>query len=320
MSQTLSHDNLSPALRARKFVGSLLPPPVKRAIVRTPAYLNLLRYTVPNVLKPAVPISARAEGWLRELRENGIVRIEPEMFRGVADYLERAYFAKLAGRTNHNLDGGEFDDKRLFTIDGSSDNFRAFGVVMTCEISLLDNGLAPMLRNPDIAGLIYNYYRRQPYYRNQPRIQYTDVKPDSRVELGNDYHVDRFRQVSAMLLVSDQTEKDTHMEYLLGSHQRSFTKTGIEMTYEECRRWAQYAPERIFHLVGKKGTLFIYDTTGVHCRNLIPNSRRKIIIWTVTTGHHLEKFRDRTTDWPELAQSPPHVRHMFDQLDTHPMN
>jgi hypothetical protein len=320
MSQTVSHNDLSPALRVRKFIGSMMPPGMKRAIVRTPAYLDLLRYTAPNIFRPSVPISTRAQGWLRELRENGIVRIEPEMFRGVADYLDRTYFAKLAGRTDHNLDGSEFDDKRLFTIDGSSDSFRAFGVVMTCEISLLDNSLAPMLRNPDIAGVIYNYYHRQPYYRNQPRIQFTDVKADSRVELGNDYHVDRFRQVSAMLLVSDQTVNDTHMEYLLGSHQRSFMKTGIEMTYEECRRWAQSAPERIFHLIGKKGTLFIYDTTGVHCRNLIPNSRRKVFIWTVTTGHHVEQFLDRTTDWPELAQCPPHVRHMFGQLDTNRKN
>lgn len=314
MSQTVSHNDLSPALRVRKFIGSMMPSGMKRAIVRTPAYLDLARYTAPNILRPSVPISARANGWLRELRENGIVRIESDDLRSVADRLDTDYLEKIFRSPTGTLDGDQFDDPRLFARNANSESHRSFGVEVGCWISFKDEKLKPLLRNPEIAAMLYNYYRRQPYYRNQPQVQFISLKPGQKFDTGNEYHVDRFYQVSAMILVSDVTTAGTHMNYLTKSHRRSLLRTGIELPYDECRRRAEAEPERLYTLTGKKGTLFVYDTTGVHSRNLISGSTRKCLIWTVTTGHHLDTLLETTTDWPELKRDPAIVRRMFDKL------
>ncbi len=118
-----------------------------------------------------------------------------------------------------------------------------------------------------------------------------------------------------MLLISDVTEAGTHMEYVVGSHKRSFLflREGIQMSNEESEHRAEAAKE-MFYLTGPKGTLFLYDSTGVHRRNLIPGSRRKALIWTVTTGHHLHTFTEITDDWPELQDDLLFVRRMFDKV------
>ncbi len=135
------------------------------------------------------------------------------------------------------------------------------------------------------------------------------------VSPGNEWHSDRYRQISAMLLISDVTEAGTHMEYVVGSHKRSFLflREGIQMSNEESEHRAEAAKE-MFYLTGPKGTLFLYDSTGVHRRNLIPGSRRKALIWTVTTGHHLHTFTEITDDWPELQDDLLFVRRMFDKV------
>jgi hypothetical protein len=146
-------------------------------------------------------------------------------------------------------------------------------------------------------------------------LQYAENAIGQPVSPGNEWHSDRYRQVSAMLLISDVTEADTHMEYVVGSHKRSFLfmREGIQMSNEESRRRGE-AAEEIFYLTGPRGTLFLYDSTGVHRRNLIPGSNRKALIWTVTTGHHLHTFTETTDDWPELQADPPVVQRMFDKV------
>src|SRR5689334_2823374 len=81
-------------LKARKFVGSLLPKSARTAIGVMPDYLHVARYSIPNPVKPAVRISEEAAGWLKEMRATGCVRIENEMTRQVADFADRQYFQK----------------------------------------------------------------------------------------------------------------------------------------------------------------------------------------------------------------------------------
>ena len=71
----------------------------------------------------------------------------------------------------------------------------------------------------------------------------------------------------------------------------------------------------MYNLTGKKGTLYVYDTSGMHSRNLIAGTSRKCLIWTVTTGHHLDTFTETTDSWPELRTDPEVVQHMFDKMD-----
>jgi hypothetical protein len=298
----------------RKFVGSFVPAKAKLQIGNIPLYLNTAKYTMPNLVRPTVQTSARAQGWLKELRENGIVRIESDGLRAAADRLAD-YLTMLKDSPSGSLDGKQLGDARLFATDANTAHHQSFGVDIACWVSFKDEQLKPLLRDSDIAGMMYNYYHRQPYYRNQPRLQYISLAPGQRVLTGNEFHVDRFRQISAMILISDVTAADTHMDYLLKSHRRSVLQTGIEMTVEECERCVAEKRYPMFNLTGKKGSLYVYDTTGIHSRNLTPGSSRKCLIWTVTTGHHLAGFSETTADWPELRQDPEVVQRMFDKMD-----
>jgi hypothetical protein len=298
----------------RKFVGSFVPAKAKRQIGNIPFYLNTAKYAVPNLVRPTVPISDRAQGWLKELRENGIVKIESDGLRASADRLA-GYLAMLENSPSGSLDGKQLGDSRLFVADANTAHHKSFGVDVACWVSFKDEQLKPLLRDPDICGMIYNYYHRQPYWRNQPRLQHISLPPGQQVLTGNEFHVDAFRQISAMILIEDVTESDTHMEFLLKSHRRSVLQTGIEMTVEECERCVAGKTYPMFNLTGKKGTLYVYDTTGIHSRNLTPGSSRKCLIWTVTTGHHLAGFSETTADWPELRRDPEVVQRMFDKMD-----
>jgi hypothetical protein len=298
----------------RKAIGSVVPAAAKRRIGSIPVYLDFAKFTVPNPVRPSIRISGRAEGWLQELRENGIVRIESDGLRAAADRLDD-YLTMIRNSPTGNLDGSQLGDRRLFAQNANSELHKSFGVEVACWISFKDERLKPLLRDPEIAGMMYNYYRRQPYYRNQPRLQYITLNPGQKIVTGNEFHVDRFHQVSAMILVSDVTEEGTHMNYLLKSHRRSLLRTGIEMQPPECERWVEEKRYPMFNLTGKNGTLYVYDTSGVHSRNLIAGSSRKCLIWTVTTGHHLDVFTETTDDWPELRHDPEVIQRMFDKMD-----
>jgi len=248
------------------------------------------------------------------LRENGIVKIESDGLRAAADRLSD-YLDMLKDSPSGSLDGKQLGDPRIFAQDANTAHHKSFGIDTACWVSFKDEKLKPLLRDPEIAGMMYNYYHRQPYYRNQPRLQYISLEPGQSVVTGNEFHVDAFRQISAMILISDVTDSDTHMDFLLKSHRRSVLQTGIEMTVEECEQCVADKTYELFNLTGKKGTLYVYDTTGIHSRNLTPGSSRKCLIWTVTTGHHMAGFTETNTDWPELQQDPEVVQRMFDKMD-----
>ena len=117
-----------------------------------------------------------------------------------------------------------------------------------------------------------------------------------------------------MLLVTDQTINDTHMEYVPGSHRRSLIKTGIMLTDEQSATWAANAKDQMIHLTGKRGTMYVFDTTGIHARRLIQGTRRKIFHLTWTTGHHITRYYETRENWPELESQPSYVRDMFGKI------
>jgi hypothetical protein len=273
---------------------------------------EILRYGFPNLLRSKVALSQRGQLWLEILKREGIARIEEEEFRKVADHLDDVYFSKLESKSRAQLSGEELGDKLLFARDSNDPMFQEYGADILCEISFRDPALSPLLLNPDISGLCYNYYRRQPYYRNQPVLQRLAHKSGQEAESAAAFHVDRMHQISLMLLLSDVTEKDTHMEYVLRSQQRRMWKLGIEMSEAQAAEVAKQG--QVMSCIGEKGTLYIFDASGVHRRCLVPGSTRKIFHCNVTTGHHLRDFIDHRGNWEALEALPPHTQRMFSKL------
>lgn len=283
---------------------------LKRASLRLFEVFHFIKYATPNVFASQILLSPKAKEWLEQMRVNGIVKIEEEKFAELADYLDSRYFSKLESQGGGNLDAKDLGPD-LFALDINNEAYKKWGIEISCNISFKEPVLGLLLLDSDLTATLYNYLRRQPYYRNQPALQKTSHKGEDHQGYGK-HHVDNLHQISFMLLISEQTEKDTHMEYALGSNRRPILRQGIYITPKEAREQAKNYPT--FKCIGKKGTLFVFDTSGVHRPYLLPGSPRKMLHLNVTTGHHMEARREDLKNWPQLAMNPPHVQKMFSKL------
>lgn len=268
-------------------------------------------YYTPDKHRPSVPISADAEKHLSELREKGITAIPG--FGAVADHLESAYFSVMEGDKPRVPRPFEVITLGSRAEASNTINYRLF---------FNDPGLAPLVFNPDVCGILYNYYQRQPFYRQQPwaikNAMAADTSQDefSRAEVSAKFHIDCYRQITLMLLVNELSVNDTHLQFAVGSH---------KSTHHPWDRYKHNDPDiarnyPIFDAVGPKGTLIIMDAgCGIHRGLHKRGSVRKTLQLVVTTGHYLnlEEPKMTTADWPLLNDYPDHVRHMMDRLTTH---
>lgn len=281
---------------------------LKRVRLRLWEGLHFARYATPNVLTPQVSSSSKAREWLEQMRSSGIVKIEEEKFSEVAGYLNSKYFSKLEGGCL-NLEGRDLGSSDLFAVDVNDPRYEKWGVEIKCVISFKDPVLSQLVLHSDLTNMLYNYFKRQPYYRNQPVLQKVSYREGQDPQGDDSFHVDNLHQISVMLLISDQTERDTHMEYALGSNRRPVLRQGIYISHAEARERARDFP--IFKCIGKKGTLFVFDTSGIHRRYLLPGNPRKMLHLNVTTGHHMAACRENLKNWRELAISSAYVQRMF---------
>jgi hypothetical protein len=268
-------------------------------------------FYAPSVIAPRVALTAQGEAYLAQLRDRGILTVHASRFCDIAAYIDATYFAAVEGGAHER--GGPHvplnQDGTLFVRDVNKPVYRASGTEISSSISFRDPRLAPLFFDPDLMGALYNYYRRQPYFRNQPLVQ--KISYDGRADANTNgrWHIDSYRQVSIMLLVSDVALDDTHMQYALGSHRR----LKLDPFYtDDALRAAGYP---IYDLVGKSGTLFMFDTQGIHRAKYVPNTTRKILHMNFTPGHNMAADRlDRVDDWPALAGYPRHLRRLIGRL------
>jgi hypothetical protein len=274
---------------------------------------QMTTYGLPNPLTATPPLSAKAQGWFESLRDTGIVKIEDPAFLKVADYLETEYFEPIekepAGFLGHSEPVFALGDRQRFVWDTNQERFASGGTEISCSISFADPVCQELYFHDDLIRVLLKYYGRQPYHRNQPLVQKVSVRP-GQVTLGNgNFHVDHLYQISYMLLVSDVGDTDTHMEYCVGSNRRNMLAQGIEIPRDQCEARAVGYP--IFKCTGKKGTLFVFDTSGFHRAHYLSNSTRKMLHLNITTGHNLGAFIDTKAAVTGLASRPDYVQKMF---------
>jgi hypothetical protein len=265
------------------------------------------KYYTPDAKVPEVSISARAQRHLDELRENGVTQIPG--FETLADHLESTYFSVIDGRASkqdQSMEKVRLGDRDDVT---NTQNYR---------VSFKDPGLAPLVLDRDISGILYNYYHRQPFFREQPWIiknaQSADFSQDdlARLEISAKFHVDFYRQITMMLLVNDLTEADSHLEYAIGSHKLRNTWRRYSYDDEEIAK-----KFRIQHCVGARGTLIILDAgSGFHRGMHKKGTVRKTLQCLLTAGHYYPAPEQKmnVADWQALSSHPAHVRRMFEDL------
>ncbi len=263
-------------------------------------------YYAPDKRCPSVPISAQAQTMLSELQEKGLV-ILPARLPELADYVDNEYFEVLERRKPRS--------STQYLEEVATGKRGELTETVAGKLSFKDSVMAPLFFDADLCGLIYNYYQRQPYYRNQPFLSVSRIKDDSKLsaEIQTKFHIDLYRQISFMLLVNDLTDKDTCLQYAIGSHQDR-NKPWDRYSYADEDICARY---KIVNGVGPKGTLLIFDAgCGYHRGNYKRNSTRKFVHTNITTGHYLsmDKKIDSVVGWRELNEYPDHVKRMVDKV------
>jgi hypothetical protein len=275
-----------------------LPRPVVLARAYAGVFRSARKYYGPHHALPDVEMSSRASSLLEEFRRSGIIRIE-NRFADIAEYLDKAYF--------HQLETG---GSNPFVIEAKGAKYtKTLWSEINATISFKDPKLAPLFFDRDLNGVLRNYYGRQPYLRNQPLLQRIDATDQTGPTMANgQYHVDHLHQVSIMFLVSPVTENSLHMRYAMGSNQR----LRLEGYYDEHEVEERF---QIMKLTGPPGTLYRFDTAGVHRAMYIPGTSRKILHLNFTTGHNLDVRKyDSMNDWPGLDGLPEYSRHLLDKI------
>lgn len=268
------------------------------------------KYYTPDAKRPQVPLTPHGTDRLNELIEEGITFL-PARFVDVADHIERTYFSAIDGRPEEKsgalemLDIGEREEAT------GSCSYR---------VSFKDPGLAPLVFDQDVCGILYNYYRRQPFYRQQPWVIRNAMKREiggqemSRLEVSSKYHIDYYRQITCQLFVNDLSVDDTHLQYASGSHKsKDHPWNRYKYTDEEIEK--RY---RIVDAVGPKGTLVIMDAgCGFHRGLHKTGTVRKTFQTVLTTGHYFcDEPKVSAADWRDLGAKPDYIRRMMDKLIT----
>jgi|KBSSwiStaDraftv2_1062776.scaffolds.fasta_scaffold445326_2 hypothetical protein len=259
-------------------------------LLSSPSFVRALawrHYVDPRAQYRPVPLSDLAQGYLAQLRQQGIVSVD-RSFADLADYIRDRYFA-----AEYEL--------------APDSPLRANGLIVSRPVSFSDQRLHEVLFDPEICAIVCNYYGRQAYYRDNPTVHKEHAAASSRPLISGVFHSDSYRQISFMLLLSDLTEHDTHMEFASGSHdarQPSYDRTQIDQD-------AVTREFKIVHVVGKKGTLFLFDTEGLHRGSYHQNTGREIFHVNMTTGTWPftdDRYDRLETIFPDPQTVPEHVR------------
>lgn len=238
--------------------------------------LSTKRFLKPDEKIPKVQLlNNDIEVYSDTLKKNGVIKISG-LFIDEANYIEKEYFSKL--ENDDNITQWYKNNKN----ERSAKN----GRVVNLNISFNDQNLKKLFFNEDLLGIVYNYYKRQPYYRNLPALTKVAFTEKHGIDIQGKFHLDGgMNQISFMLLVNDITESDTHMQYALGANRYKVPFDIDRFSWKDDMIMKKF---KIYDLVGKKGDIFIFDAgNGYHRAVYKKDSVRKILHLNLTTGHSL---------------------------------
>ncbi len=275
-------------------------------------YSNVLKFNFPNLLRLSVKMSPAAENCLDEFRKNGFVKFN-HAFPELADYIDKNYFIKYE---KNEIDPELFRTKMLIDLNKTDgDKYKAPGLVTSLYVSYKDPMFELLLCDKDLCSLLYNYFRRQPFYRNSLQLTKDQFSESIENRISSRYHLDGgFHQLTMIMYINDTTENDSHTKYATGSHKKYRFKAVMDRS-SISDKWVEenFPINKIF---GKKGEVFLFDAgNGFHKISEQPNSTRKLFFINITCGSHIQPSSvDKFGDIPYLSKQYSYIQNMFKKV------
>jgi len=257
------------------------------------------KYLSPDVLKPEVDLDSDTRLRLDEFKDNGIVSLSG--FEKEANYIIQTYFSDTSSMPKNS---------EVLSTERSKKTGRTF----VAKLSFSDINLQNLFFNKSIIGLVYNYYKRQPFYRNLPYVTKQEFSESNAIDIQGLFHLDGgLKQVSAMLLLNDLSDDDTHMEYALKSINDKVPFNLDRFNWKEDDILSKY---EIKKLIGKKGTLFLFDAGNGYHRAVYKNgSVRKILHLNFNCGgYKITECEFNDVKFDHLKEQPEFVKETISLL------
>jgi hypothetical protein len=155
---------------------------------------------------------------------------------------------------------------------------------------------------------VEQYYGSTSYLRNDPQIQRLSIQSEDQFDNNYFYHIDRFNQVSAMILLSEVTMESTHMVYANGTQKRKFGFFDLRRLYggrQIIKKLAENS-DSLTHLIGSPGDIYLFDSMGFHRADYKIGTERDCIFLNFTNGHNLYKWR-ASSNIGDLSKDARHI-------------
>ena len=209
-----------------------------------------------------------------ELSERGVIKIN-ENFFDFANYISNEYTKKILSNKKTQIS--------IFNKKEYMDQMNANSIY--CYLPLGDKKITNFVLNKEITGILNFFFGKRCYLRDDPVLARTHT-PSEQVGKGK-FHVDRFMQLSVMLLLEDLNEDSTHMEYLVGSHKYITSSLILQKNSEECAKIMRKKKFNVYKLTGKKGDAFLFNSIGIHSAIFVEGTTKTILHLNYTNGHNL---------------------------------
>lgn len=239
---------------------------------------------------------------LANLQRDGVVAIRGQ-YADFAEFIDHEYLANP-----------EIGLKSGVLRDFNSEAEKQTGTTQYFELKFNSPRVDELFFNEGICSLLFHYYGRQPYYRNNILLKTQEILSSHVKHFQGKFHVDGgLRQLSFMMLLNDITEQDTHMEYAIGSHQTEGHGTLDRFKYNDSDILTKYP---IFKLIGKRGDFFLFDAgNGFHRAVYKEGTVRRILHMNVTSGGYFSAKKEyKTEDLAVLQGKSSYVNHTMDML------
>jgi hypothetical protein len=220
------------------------------------------------------PAGEKARAGLDVLRRDGIV-ILPEHFTG--ERLERLK------SSFHNATDGKVNP---YTPDS-----------LYNEDVMQDPAFLDAAVDDTILEIVGGYYRRR-FGIGRASVSRLMPTPPVRHSSYSWHHDARGRQLHMMLLLSDVTSNGQRMSYLKGSQNRYYSHyRGIVKTqFDNDLNAESVSSDRIAEVVGKAGTVAIFDANGLHSGNRNDKELRDTLTFCYVSKKHFKTIRCRAED------------------------
>ncbi len=232
-----------------------------------------------------------------ELREKGIVKIDSKALSGYEDLKNfnrvTADFKELIAYIENNPPGPQKLAPAGYlpsTIYREWEVNKSGATVHAHDPFKFKPELLSLAIHPFILALLSKYFRRKFYLQQSIASRYYPMSP---AEFGSfQWHHDGWgKKINVMILLSDVSDDDQYMTFVEGSHRYIYN-------FDRCSN-SRFTEEEVLNLfpnnshkkcTGEAGTIYIFDSNGMHRGNRSLGRARDSLITSFNAGRYIWDF------------------------------